>query len=133
MHRKKRKRIDRREYYLWMRRIFRILEKGEWEVRIVRLSSLRGSCLTGLMDPAARIIYIDACSDLIPTLIHECLHAYFVDSFKFVRKEEKLVRKLEFVLVCILTPGHIVRLRNRLLTERGILAPKFPLVNFDRD
>ncbi len=131
--RKKTRNLGRKEYYLWMRRIFKLLGSGEWEVRLVRIFNQRGGALSGFINPGEKIIYIDVTHDIIPTIIHECLHAYFVDSMKVIKKEETTAQEIEFFLVLLLTPLHIIRLRNYLLTDIGLLAPKFPLVYYDRD
>ncbi len=120
---------ERYEYYYWMNKIFGELNAHRKKIFVVRIArkKWRGR-LVGFYDPCTDKIYIDAQGELIPTLIHEALHAYFTPWE--VQREESAVRELERAIVRgKITAGHMVRLYKYLLTKNGLLAKKFPFVH----
>ena len=123
---------DRAEYYFWMNQVFEALEARKNRIFVVRMHMKKWKGRhVGFYDPDKDRIYIDIRGDMIPTLIHEALHAYF--SPWEVKREERAVREVEKAVMQTgsLTAGHMVRLSKYLLTKNGLLAKKFPMVHFD--
>lgn len=103
------------------RRIFALLEAGEWTVRYARI---RGNArlleflgyktdIIGCTDWDNHVIWIDHRDDILATAIHECLHVLFPgddDSEKGAKASELFVREKERFLVDHLGPRRAMRL-----------------------
>src|SRR3989344_1315874 len=130
--RKLRKRLN---YSVLMSKIFRFLENDDWQVKVVRIKEYSDDThhLHGVTDYVNQIIYIDVRSELLPTLIHECLHPLMVDWKGSAEIQEKFIRIMERFLSARLTGQHISKLRNFLCTKDKFLAKSFPVYNDGRD
>ncbi len=126
-----RKRLN---YTVLMSKIFRFLENDDWQVKVVRIKEYGDDySLHGITDYTNKIIYIDVRAELLPTLIHECLHPLMIDWSASSEIQEKFIRIMEKFLSARLTNKHICRLRNFLCTKDKFLVKSFPVFNNEQD
>ncbi len=103
---------DRRRSRYLFDRVYDLLRAGDWRIRFARLDEDEGlqkrfgltACTVGLCDHETETLYVDYRKELLPILIHECLHAIYPE------KDEQTILELEEDVVLCLTPGQSRRL-----------------------
>jgi hypothetical protein len=120
---------ERRRVYYLVSRIYRLLRQNEWHVRLLRipedlteeqrhdLGQKRGLCrgrtgqqvIHGFLEDGTGEICLDYRLDLLPTLVHECLHLLYEDL------PEKAVYRLERLVMRHLSSRQAVNLIHLLV------------------
>ncbi len=118
---KKRQRQNGKKKFLFlMRKIYKLLESGEINIAVCRMRET-----AGLHDPKDSFIYLNPTEDMLPSLIHECLHS-LISRGELRRKmttiiEEEEVKYLEWLCVKFLNHHHAIKLLKLLMAN---LAPR---------
>jgi len=130
------KRLKRRvNYRIIMDNVFKLLDTGIWKVRLARIREYDyiKDGVVGFTNPRTKEIFIDIRCNLIPTLIHECLHALMDDEDEEsgigFNREETIVQIIVKYLDTRMVEKDIMRLRKFLMHKDRLLAKKFPLVH----
>lgn len=119
----------RLKYKVLMEKIFAFLESGKYTINIVRIGEYaKTNRLLGFVRQFEKKIYIDVRSDLVPTLIHECLHVLLENWDANMEKEEDHVMVMEKYLAKRLTEEDILKLLSYICTKETLLAKTMPLV-----
>lgn len=111
---------ERRRHYRLMRRIYALLDSGEWRVRYRRIAGEPRTCArlgvglgtVGTVDDEEYIIYVDFRDEVLATLVHECLHVLLEGRYTHRQhdEEEAEVRRLEALVMRHMTATQARRL-----------------------
>lgn len=114
MHKEEKKRYKEQCRFLrLMKKIYGVLESGNWSIKYTNLEYYRGYFLY-----EEKLILLDPRKNILPTLIHECLHVLFYQQIlkkSWFKTEEAEVQKLEKFCEKNLTPKDAERLTELLL------------------
>lgn len=129
------KRLTRRfQYRIIMNKIFKLLDSEIWKIRLARIKEYDNvkDSYVGFTNPNTKEIFVDIRSNIIPTLIHESLHALLNDENEETGigfdREENIVKMITKYLDTRMTERDIMRLHKFLMHKDRLLAKKFPLV-----
>lgn len=135
MKRRRDERLKRRlKYRVIMDKIFKLLASDIWKVRLARIKEYDDvkNGIAGFTNPKTKEIFVDIRCNIIPTLIHESLHALLdeedEESGIDFEREEKIVQIIAKYLDTRMIERDIMRLHRFLLRKDRLLAKKFPLV-----
>lgn len=89
---KKQNKKKKRRFLYLMKKIYALLEGGDIKIAICRMQ------IAGLSIYDDNFIYLNPSKDLLPTLIHECLH-YLIETGKLKRRWKKRGVELEVIFL----------------------------------
>ncbi len=103
---------DRRRSRRLFHKVLELLRAGDWRIRFARLGEdarLRdkfsiSACTIGLCDHESEVLYVDYRKELLPILVHECLHAIYPE------KDEAAILELEDATMLCLSPKQAAQL-----------------------
>ena len=111
---------ERRQAAYYLGRVHRFMRRRDWKYRFHDLRKGTDVCLlagstkhslAGASFPGAKYIVLDPRRDIIPTLVHEVLHAVLPET------SEKTIRGLEQLVMKHLTLQQAVKLLRRLAAK----------------
>lgn len=109
MKRRKLSSRRRRQLYRIQSRIYDLFNKERWKIRYARINQEYDVCVkheiksvtSGFVDNHERIIWIDYREDVVPAIVHECLHIIYPDlpEYKIRRLESFMMRNMSRIQI----------------------------------